>query len=319
MPPPKFGFGLNVAAKHKRKAFDDSEPNVEDTPVNPTTTTTSTYLSSVYQKNVEELQQSALEQDPTVFEYDTIYDAMKEKNHQEKNLKKMNNVKESQPKYVESLIRNAQLRKLDQFRVERRKREKEMEEDASLQSKEVFITNAYKETLEKVKQLEKEEEEREKQDAFHRSKFGLSGFFHTYLASTHRDTSSLPITPLPTDTHSKPPSSSQTLLPVDIPTHVPLNVSGDIVDKRDLLQSGLNVVRQKPTITSTSPPVFSKSSSPSTVSLPPSLPLHTTSTNQSHIQEAKARYLARRAAKTSNSSSSVKEIQSSEETQLKKS
>ncbi|CAH0724833.1 unnamed protein product, partial [Brenthis ino] len=99
-------------------------------------------------------QEKAVMEDPTVYQYDEVYDSMVK----EKEIKKIKSSQEKKPKYIENLLKTANKRKLEnERRVERqiqKEREKEGDEFAD---KEVFVTSAYKKKLEEM-HIEEEKE-----------------------------------------------------------------------------------------------------------------------------------------------------------------
>ncbi|KAL9235414.1 hypothetical protein vseg_010173 [Gypsophila vaccaria] len=127
-------------------------------------------------KDVEEQHKKALEEDPSVFDYDGVYDDMKSKLAQPK-------VKERQQresKYIALLKEKAKLRELEHEVVYERKLAKERSKDDHLYAdKDKFVTQAYKRKLAEKEQLEKEEHARklreEKDDVTKKS--DLSDFY----------------------------------------------------------------------------------------------------------------------------------------------
>ncbi|CAH2102581.1 unnamed protein product [Euphydryas editha] len=110
-------------------------------------------------RQTKAVQEKAIIEDPTVYQYDEIYDSMS----REKMTKKIKTQDEKKPRYIENLIKTANKRKLEnERRVERqiqKEREKEGDEFAD---KEVFVTSAYKKKLEELRL----EEEKEKYEDF---------------------------------------------------------------------------------------------------------------------------------------------------------
>ncbi|XP_026759178.2 nuclear speckle splicing regulatory protein 1 [Galleria mellonella] len=102
-------------------------------------------------------QQNALMEDPTVYQYDEVYDSMSN----QKEEKKAKVKEEKKPRYIENLIKSANKRKIEnERRIERQiQKEREMEGD-EFADKEVFVTSAYKKKLEELN-LEEEREKRE--------------------------------------------------------------------------------------------------------------------------------------------------------------
>ncbi|XP_061385601.1 LOW QUALITY PROTEIN: nuclear speckle splicing regulatory protein 1 [Danaus plexippus] len=112
--------------------------------------------SSNINRQAKITQEKALGEDPTVYQYDEIYDSM----IKEKEAKKRKQL-DKKPKYIENLIKSSNKRKLEnERRIERqiqKEREKEGEEFAD---KEVFVTSAYKKKLEEMR-IEEEKEKYE--------------------------------------------------------------------------------------------------------------------------------------------------------------
>lgn len=104
--------------------------------------------------------QKALKEDPTVYEYDTIYDEMEEK-------KKAANVKapekDKKPKYIEGLLKSAAARKREYERTVERQVQKEREkEQGEFDDKEAFVTEAFRK---KMQEQAEEEERLKRQEA----------------------------------------------------------------------------------------------------------------------------------------------------------
>jgi len=98
----------------------------------------------------------ALMEDPTVYQYDEVYDSMKEKGatKHEKVAK--------EPKYIDSLMKTAERRKKEQERRTERLVQKEREAEGEMfKGKEEFITSSYRSKLEEMKKSEEEEKKME--------------------------------------------------------------------------------------------------------------------------------------------------------------
>ncbi|NXI49056.1 NSRP1 protein, partial [Chloroceryle aenea] len=105
--------------------------------------------------------QKALEEDATVYEYDSIYDEMQQKK-KERNAGVLSGTDDNKPRFIHNIIKAAEIRKKEQEkRMERKiQKEREMEGD-EFAHKEAFVTSAYKKKL----QERAEEEERERRQA----------------------------------------------------------------------------------------------------------------------------------------------------------
>eukprot|EP00118_Oscarella_pearsei_P001473 m.7539 g.7539 ORF g.7539 m.7539 type:complete len:343 (+) comp18947_c0_seq1:16-1044(+) len=131
-------------------------------------------------KQVHREMAKALDEDPTVYDYDAVYDAMQEKKRAGAILKE----KDRKPKYIDKLKRAAEKRKIDYERMVERKAQREREKEGDkFDDKEAFVTTAYKE---KMKRLAEEEEKEKKKDALESAndvmkQQDLSRFYHNLL------------------------------------------------------------------------------------------------------------------------------------------
>ncbi|XP_045777085.1 nuclear speckle splicing regulatory protein 1 [Maniola jurtina] len=104
-------------------------------------------------------QEKAIIDDPTVYQYDEIFDSMTKEKESKREKKK----DEKKPKYIENLIKTANKRKLEnERRVERQVQKEREKEGNEFADKEVFVTSAYKKKLEEIRQ----EEEKEKREEY---------------------------------------------------------------------------------------------------------------------------------------------------------
>ncbi|KAI3412486.1 DUF2040 domain-containing protein [Psidium guajava] len=105
-------------------------------------------------REIEEQHRKALEEDPSVFDYDGVYDDMKAKLAQPRALER----EERKPKYIQNLLKKAEKRQREQEIVYERKLAKERSKDDHLfADKDKFVTSAYKKKLaEQAKWMEEE-------------------------------------------------------------------------------------------------------------------------------------------------------------------
>ncbi|KAK9069051.1 hypothetical protein SSX86_013167 [Deinandra increscens subsp. villosa] len=116
-------------------------------------------------KDVEEQHKKALEEDPSVFDYDGVYDDMKEKAVRPV----AQDRQERKPRYIQALIDKAKVREREHEIIYERKLAKERsKEDHLFADKDKFVTGAYKRKLaeqakwleeERVRQLREEKED----------------------------------------------------------------------------------------------------------------------------------------------------------------
>lgn len=102
--------------------------------------------------------EKALKEDPTIYQYDEIYDEIEQKK-EEDSIKKV----DKKPKYIENLMKTAERRKREQEkRIEKQVQKEREAEGDQFKDKEKFVTSAYKAKLEELKKLQ-DEEDREAQ------------------------------------------------------------------------------------------------------------------------------------------------------------
>ncbi|XP_053562116.1 nuclear speckle splicing regulatory protein 1 [Bombina bombina] len=129
--------------------------------------------------------QKALAEDSSVYEYDNVYDDMQKK--KEENNAKVLAGKDRKPKYIQNILKAAEVRKKEQEKRMEKQIQKEREmEGEEFKDKEAFVTSAYKKKL----QEKAEEEEREKREAALEASLDvtkqndLSGFYRHLLNQT---------------------------------------------------------------------------------------------------------------------------------------
>ncbi|XP_035743142.1 nuclear speckle splicing regulatory protein 1-like [Vespa mandarinia] len=97
--------------------------------------------------------QKALKEDPTIYQYDEVYDNIGAKN-QVKTIK----VQEKKPRYIQNFLKAAERRKKEQeHRIERMVQKEREAEGTMYADKESFVTSAYRAKLEEFKKMEEEE------------------------------------------------------------------------------------------------------------------------------------------------------------------
>nr|XP_023023161.1 nuclear speckle splicing regulatory protein 1 [Leptinotarsa decemlineata] len=126
-------------------------------------------------------QEKAVTEDPTVYQYDEIFDEMDQKRKQSKLARKDLDRK---PKYINKLLVTAEKRKRENERRIERQVQKEREEEGDMfKDKESFITSAYKKKLEEMRELEEQEKREEYLEGIGdvRKQGNLDGFYrHLY-------------------------------------------------------------------------------------------------------------------------------------------
>ncbi|KRT81165.1 hypothetical protein AMK59_4911, partial [Oryctes borbonicus] len=118
-----------------------------------------TGISTTIKRQDRVLQEKAVEEDPTVYQYDEIYDQMEQEKVETKLTKKESDKK---PKYINRLLAAAEKRKREnERRIERQVQKEREAEGDEFKDKESFVTSAYKKKLEELRKLEEEEKREE--------------------------------------------------------------------------------------------------------------------------------------------------------------
>ncbi|KAL0436261.1 UNVERIFIED_CONTAM: hypothetical protein Sradi_0334000 [Sesamum radiatum] len=154
----KYGLQLRVQPQQKKQPAkppiptplgfnDDDDDNVERDIMR------QAYKNKTH-KDIEEQHKKALEEDPSVFDYDGVYDKMKEK--QVRPIQQ--DRQDRKPRYIQALMDKAKQREREHEVIYERKLAKERSQDEHLYAdKDKFVTSAYKKKLaEQAKWLEEE-------------------------------------------------------------------------------------------------------------------------------------------------------------------
>lgn len=135
------------------------------------------------------IQEDALKVDPTIFQYDEVYDEMSA--NREESKKK--NTENRQSKYISRLLVAADKRKIEyETRIERKVQKEREAEGDKYKDKEVFVTAAYREKLEAMRKAEEESQREEYLENIGdvRKQKDLSGFYrHFYEQKLGKDKS----------------------------------------------------------------------------------------------------------------------------------
>ncbi|RGB34852.1 coiled-coil domain-containing protein 55-domain containing protein [Rhizophagus diaphanus] len=254
-------YGLNLSAKKtlQRSIFDEDEDNTTTKEVNSTRRVNRTLINkdTSLSKSVQEQHKAALEEDPTVFSYDEVYDDMK--NAEKKTIQALqgiNSASSNKPRYVNDLLRASEIRKRDYTLAQERKIQKEREaEGDEFENKEKFVTQAYKVQQEELKKAEEEEKRREK-DA--NGSTDTTKFYRNLLdqASTAKtaaiEASRSALSSNKKRTFSEDGEYNKQKTDKELAEEarasgkiVMLNDDDQIVDKRQLLSAGLNISKKK--------------------------------------------------------------------------
>lgn len=198
------------------------------------------FTSKKHTKTAEEL-------DPNIYEFDAVYDSFKpQKNPAKDDL-------DRKPKYMKHLIDAAAIRKRDATIAEEKKlaREREAEGD-EYADKEKFVTSAYKKQQEENRRLEEEEKAREADEEKKNKGTGMTNFYKNMLEREERKHAEiikaaeerLKGAPIVQSTHETKKSDADIAREINAKRSdtIAINDEGQVVDKRQLLTGGLNVI-----------------------------------------------------------------------------
>lgn len=197
--------------------------------------------------------QAAEDIDPTIYDYDGVYDSFKAA----KAKPKSEDEKEKRPKYFDALQKAADQRERDrQIAEEKRlKRERDAEGD-EFADKEKFVTEAYKRQQEENLRLEEEEKRREEAEAKRNKNRGMADFYKQMLEKGEEEHAAQVKAaeeiqknggrvPVVNEDDEEKTATERAKEINALGGNVLINDDGEVVDKRQLLKGGLNVAPKK--------------------------------------------------------------------------
>lgn len=153
---------VNTLALNKRSIFGDEDDDEEDDE-SQSMPTQSFHQSSSFKRQATKNITEAIENDPTIFQYDEIYDEIKASDFSNK--PKSTTTTQQKPRYINNLLKAAETRKREQeIRFERKIQKEREEEGEEFKDKETFVTGSYRKKLEEMRKIHEEMEHQEKCD-----------------------------------------------------------------------------------------------------------------------------------------------------------
>ncbi|KAL3417310.1 coiled-coil domain-containing protein 55 [Phlyctema vagabunda] len=199
-----------------------------------------TFTSKKHADTAEEL-------DANIYDYDAVYDSMKPQK------KTTQEDKERKPKYMTNLLKAAEIRKRDATIAEEKKLAREREaEGEEYADKEKFVTSAYKKQQEENRRLEEEERIREAEEQKKNKGAGMTNFYKNMLERGEQKHAE--VVKAAEETIKKGPQEAaedeKVKSEADIAREInekkagsiAINDEGQVVDKRQLLKGGLNII-----------------------------------------------------------------------------
>ncbi|XP_049298222.1 nuclear speckle splicing regulatory protein 1 [Anopheles funestus] len=147
-------------------------------------------LGANQKRQAQAMQQKAVEEDPTIYQYDELYDDMVEQREKSSVQAKEQTV-DRKPKYIGKLLETAERRKKEhERRIERQVQKERDAEGEKFKDKESFVTSAYRAKLEEMKKLEEQEKREEYLESIGdvTKQSDLGGFYrHIYEQKTKNE------------------------------------------------------------------------------------------------------------------------------------
>lgn len=192
---------------------------------------------------------TAEEIDASIYDYDAVYDSLKP----QKKITAEDAARK--PKYMTNLLAAAAVRKRDATIAEEKKLAREREaEGEEFADKEKFVTSAYKKQQEDNRRLEAEEKAREEMEAKKGTGKGMTSFYKNMLEKGEEKHAEVvraaeeraKAGPVTAEEELEEKEKTEADLAKEINERragaIAVNDEGQVVDKRQLLKGGLNIV-----------------------------------------------------------------------------
>lgn len=192
--------------------------------------------------------ETAEELDANIYDYDAVYDSLKPQK------KVTQEDKERKPKYMTNLLAAAAVRKRDATIAEEKKLAREREaEGEEYADKEKFVTSAYKKQQEENRRLEEEERIREEQEQKKNKGAGMTNFYKNMLEKGEQKHAEIvkaaeetlkngPVEEAEEEKQKTEADIAREINEKSGSAAIAVNDEGQVVDKRQLLKGGLNIV-----------------------------------------------------------------------------
>ncbi|KAM7223816.1 nuclear speckle splicing regulatory protein 1 [Rhypophila decipiens] len=248
----------NLGGTSPPKRLGPSAADTKKLPPPPITGDTFGDLSSALESRKHA--EAAAAQDPSIYDYDSVYDSFKLATHKKKSEEEA--AEEKKPKYFGALQKAAEIRDRDrQIAEEKRlKRERDAEGD-EFADKEKFVTEAYKKQQEENRRLAEEEKIREEKEAKENKNKGMGVFYKGMLEKKEQEHAAMVKAAEEMKNRTveereqmakeegeeeKVKSATERAREINAKGgNVVINDDGEVVDKRELLKGGLNVAPKK--------------------------------------------------------------------------
>ncbi|KAK4196515.1 coiled-coil domain-containing protein 55-domain containing protein [Triangularia verruculosa] len=236
--------------KHKKSSAPPTKPP-STKPSRPTGDSTDLSSALTSRKYAQEAEAA----DPSVYDYDAVYDSFKAA---KKPKSEDEAAAEKKPKYFSALQQAAEQRERDRQIAEEKRLKREREaEGEEFADKEKFVTEAYKRQQEENRRLEEEERRREEEEQKRSKGKGMTDFYKKMLEQKEQEHAAMMAAaqnaPKEVDgegekgvKEEEEKSATERAREMNAQgANVLINDDGEVVDKRQLLKGGLNVAPKK--------------------------------------------------------------------------
>ena len=212
----------------------------------------------------------ALDVDEAIFDYDAAFDAIHAADHERK-LQRKKEAEERKSRYMDNFLTAAEVRKQDLARAKDKQLQREREaEGDEYADKEKFVTEAYKKQQEEVRKAEEIEKERQKVEEEKRKKMGMQGFYKGVMDEQEKRYQESVRAAEEAVKNGKPARAegevgekekTDAQIAEELKKQgkdILLNEEGQIVDKRETLSAGLNIIAKPKPASSSVPRAESK-------------------------------------------------------------
>ncbi|OAF99367.1 uncharacterized protein CC84DRAFT_393867 [Paraphaeosphaeria sporulosa] len=201
-------------------------------------------------KESERRAKEAQELDASIYDYDAAYEAIHARQLAKK-AAEQEAAADQTPKYMEALFESAEQRKKDQLRARDKilQREREAEGD-EFADKEKFVTGAYKLQQEEARKAEEEERKKQEEEEEQKRKYGMQNFHKLRLMEEekrHQEAmeAAAELAKSGVRLEEQPKEKTDAEIAAEARAQgkdITLNEEGQVTDKRQLLQAGLNII-----------------------------------------------------------------------------
>jgi hypothetical protein len=199
-------------------------------------------------------QEKALEVDSAIYDYDAAYDAIHAADHERK-AQRQREAEERKSRYMDNFMAAAETRKQDLARAKDKQLQREREaEGDEFADKEKFVTEAYKKQQEEIRLSEIVEKKRQAEEEEKKKKLGMQGFYASVMEDKEKryqeamkaaEEVAKSGKPAPASGEDVDKEKTDAQIAAELKAQgkdVLLNDEGQIVDKRETLSAGLNII-----------------------------------------------------------------------------